>query len=78
VNTSGGLAQPELLKLWPESNSPLEESLLYCANIIALEQDSAEGCRQELRRILGDVNYQHLVAFIAYEDVSCVDGSSRK
>jgi PAS domain S-box-containing protein len=59
-------AQPELLKAWPESNSPLEESLLYCAIFIALEQDSAEGCRQELRRILGAVNYQHLVAFIAY------------
>ncbi len=59
-------AQPDLLKVWPESNSPLEESLLHCSIFIALEQDSSEDCRQELRRILGSVNYQHLVAFIAY------------
>ena len=58
--------QLDLLKVWPESNSPLEESLLYCSIFIALEQDSSEDCRNELRRILGPVNYQHLVAFIAY------------
>ncbi len=75
-------AQPNLLKVWSEStnsnrlentaaaltssNSSLEESLLYCSIFIALEQDSCEDCRNQLRRILGPVNYQHLVAFIAY------------
>jgi|GEM_PF-649198 len=59
-------AQPELLVFWPESNSILEESLLYCSIFIALQQDRAERCRNELRRLLGLVNYQHLVAFIAY------------
>ena len=58
-------AQPDLLKVWP-SNSLLEESLIYCSLFIALEQDSSEDCRQELHRNLGTVNYQHLIAFIAY------------
>ncbi|MBF2064166.1 MAG: response regulator [Calothrix sp. C42_A2020_038] len=51
--------------VWSEPNSQLEESLLYCSIFIALP-DSAEYYRQELRRILGSVNYQHLIAFIAY------------
>ena len=59
-------AQPERLVLWPESNSILEESLLYCSIFIALPGDRTEHCRNELRRILGAVNYQHLVVFIAY------------
>ena len=59
-------AEPELLAFWPESNSILEESLLSCSIFIALQQDRAERCRNELRRLLGLVNYQHLVAFIAY------------
>ena len=54
------------LTLWPESNSPLEKSLLYCSIFIAQERDQAEHCRRELRRLLGCVNYQHLVTFIAY------------
>ncbi len=59
-------AQPELLRVWPESNSILEESLLYCSISIALQQKRTEDCRNELRRLLGAVNYQHLVAFIVY------------
>lgn len=54
------------LTVWPEDNSPLEKSLLYCSIFIALERDEAEHCRRELRRLLGCVNYQHLVTFIAY------------
>ncbi|HEY9667827.1 MAG TPA: PAS domain S-box protein, partial [Coleofasciculaceae cyanobacterium] len=49
-----------------EANSPLEESLLYCCIFIAMERDRAQACRDELRRILGLENYQHLVSFIAY------------
>lgn len=48
-----------------EFNSAVEESLLYCAIFISLEKDTAY-CRTELRHLLGDVNYQHLVTFIAY------------
>jgi hypothetical protein len=59
-------AQPGGLTVLPESNSALEESLLYCSIFIALEREEAEYCRSELRRLLGPVNYQHLVSFIAY------------
>jgi two-component system cell cycle sensor histidine kinase/response regulator CckA len=58
-------AQSDFLKISAESNSKLEESLLYCSIFITLT-DSSEYYRQELHRILGPINYQHLVAFIAY------------
>lgn len=58
-------AQSDVLEVWPESNSQLSESLLYCAIFLAL-QSSSEHYRQEIRQILGTVNYQYLVAFIAY------------
>lgn len=58
--------QPELLVLWPEPNSRLEESLLYCSIFIAMQRDGSEYCRSELRRLLGVVNYENLVTFIAY------------
>ncbi|MBD1920982.1 GAF domain-containing protein [Microcoleus sp. FACHB-831] len=58
--------QPELLVLWPEPNSILEESLLYCSIFIAMQRDGSEYCRSELRRLLGVVNYENLVTFIAY------------
>jgi hypothetical protein len=56
---------PDDLTVLPEA-SALEESLLSCAIFIALELEQAEYCRREVRRILGAVNYQHLVTFIAY------------
>jgi two-component system, cell cycle sensor histidine kinase and response regulator CckA len=58
-------AQSDFPNIWPEPNSQLEESLLYCSIFIALP-NSSEHYRQQLRRILGVVKYQHLVAFIAY------------
>ncbi len=58
-------AQPNCLTVWP-SNSALEKSVLCCSIFIALERDQAQHCRNELRRLLGCVNYQHLVTFIAY------------
>ena len=57
---------PNMLTTWPESNSALEESLLYCSIFISLEHDKAESCRQEMRRILGPNTYAHLIAFVAY------------
>jgi len=59
-------AYPDGLAILPEANSALEASLLYCSIFIAMEREEAEYCRSELRRILGQVNYQHLVSFIAY------------
>ncbi|MBW4670198.1 MAG: response regulator [Cyanomargarita calcarea GSE-NOS-MK-12-04C] len=58
-------ARPNSLRVWPDSDSTLETSLLYCAIFIALASEEALHCQKELRRILG-VNYQHLIAFIAY------------
>ncbi len=59
-------AQPHSLTVWPESNSTLETSLLYCAIFMALASDQATHCRQEIRRILTPENYQYLVTLIAY------------
>ncbi|MBV9385516.1 MAG: GAF domain-containing protein, partial [Chroococcidiopsidaceae cyanobacterium CP_BM_ER_R8_30] len=48
------------------TNPTVEESLLYCSIFIFLEQDQADYCQNELRRILGSRDYQYLVTFIAY------------
>ena len=57
-------AQPHPLT-WPESNSILEASFLDCV-IFTVTSDQADYCRRELRRILTPVNYQHVIALIAY------------
>ncbi|HCF28368.1 MAG TPA: hypothetical protein DEV81_14460, partial [Cyanobacteria bacterium UBA11049] len=57
--------QTEYLKTWQEANPELEKCLLKCSIFIAIER-SPEYCSQQLRQILGEVNYQHLVALIAY------------
>ncbi len=59
-------AQSDLLATLPEPSSALEKSLLYCAIYIFLEGDQAQHYRRELRRLLGAVNYNHLVAYVAY------------
>ena len=59
-------AEPSLQTLLPEPGSPLEESLLYIAIYITVETEQTEYYRAQLRRLLGAVNYQHLIAFIAY------------
>lgn len=59
-------ALPGGLKVLPEQNSILEASLLDCAIFIFLEQEQADTYKNQLRHLLGDVNYQHLIAFVAY------------
>ena len=54
------------LAVLSDLNASLEESLLYCSIFVCLQTEQAEYCRNELRRLLGGVNYQHLIAFIAY------------
>ncbi|GAA6619215.1 putative bifunctional diguanylate cyclase/phosphodiesterase [Scytonema sp. NUACC26] len=44
----------------------LEESLLYCSIFVFSEGEQTEYCRTEVRRLLGLVNYQHLITFVAY------------
>jgi two-component system, cell cycle sensor histidine kinase and response regulator CckA len=58
--------QTNLLTDGSVSNSIVEESLLRCSIFIALEHEQAEYCRRELCRLLGPLNYQHLVTLIAY------------
>nr|WP_290228261.1 PAS domain S-box protein [Trichocoleus desertorum] len=58
--------QADVVRMLSQLNAALDESLLCCAIFIALQTDQAEGCRQELRQLLGDENYHYLVTFIAY------------
>jgi len=60
------LASQANLLVFPEANSALGESLLYSAMYIFLEGDQAQEYQVELRRLLGPVNYDHLVAYFAY------------
>ncbi len=59
-------AQSSELTVLSELNASLEESLLYCSIFVSLQPKQAEHCRNELRRLLGAVNYQHLITFVAY------------
>ncbi|HEY9847215.1 MAG TPA: hypothetical protein V6D03_13585, partial [Candidatus Caenarcaniphilales bacterium] len=59
-------AQPDLQFTSPEADPALQESLLYCAMYLFLEGDQAQSFRAELRRLIGAVNYDHLVAYVAY------------
>jgi len=59
-------AHPSLVTELPQPHSALEESLLICSIFIFLEREDADLYRNELRRILGWDNYQHLASFAAY------------
>ncbi|MCP6760203.1 MAG: PAS domain S-box protein [Fischerella sp. CENA71] len=59
-------AHSEQLAVLSNWNSTIEESLLICAVFISLEGETADYYRSQLRHLLGTVNYQHLVSFIAY------------
>lgn len=59
-------AHSEQLTVLSNWNSTIEESLLICAVFISLEGEPADYYRTQLRHLLGTVNYQHLVSFIAY------------
>lgn len=60
------VAQPHWLLDWSNLTPEVEESLLRITIFIALESEQAEPYRNALQRFLGAVNYQHLVAFVAY------------
>lgn len=60
------IAQPDQITTWIGLNSALEESLIQCSIFIALEPEQAQNCRSELSRLLGTINYQHLIGLIAY------------
>ena len=50
----------------PESNSPLEQTLLACATLVFLDSHQSAECQTELRRLLGPELYPHLIAYLAY------------
>ncbi|MGF1482621.1 MAG: ATP-binding protein [Cyanophyceae cyanobacterium] len=50
----------------PTDNTAFDDSLLHCAVFIALAGEQGAHCRSQLRRLLGEANYQHLIALIAY------------
>ncbi|HEY9618498.1 MAG TPA: PAS domain S-box protein [Microcoleaceae cyanobacterium] len=52
----------ELSKL----DTVLGDSVLNCAIFLALQAERTEPYRRELRQLLGEINYQHLITFIAY------------
>lgn len=60
------IARSDDLRDLSNLEADLETSLLQCAIFVAMQAEQAEQCLDELRRLLGVVNYQFLVAFIAY------------
>ncbi len=60
------MAQLEALKDLSQLNAVIENSLLYCSIFISVNRKQTDYFRLELRRLLGSVNYQQLVTFIAY------------
>jgi PAS domain S-box-containing protein len=51
---------------FPESDSALEQSLLWCSVTVFLGQEQSALCHTVLRDLLGTPAYQHLVTLIAY------------
>jgi diguanylate cyclase (GGDEF)-like protein/PAS domain S-box-containing protein len=56
----------QALRILSGLDSVIENSLLYCSILISLKTDSSDYYREQLRYLLGPVNYQYLVTFIAY------------
>ncbi len=51
---------------WPESGTELEGAILRSALAVFLELEGAGRCRNELRDLLGPLNYARLLAFLGY------------
>ena len=48
------------------SDSSVNQSLWRCSVFVFLQPSQAQECRAQLRQLLGDVMYAHLVAFLSY------------
>ncbi|AFZ15122.1 PAS/PAC sensor signal transduction histidine kinase [Crinalium epipsammum PCC 9333] len=59
-------AHPEQLTNLADLKAELTESLLYCSVFIATGKDDSGYYHNEMRHLLGVVNYQHLITFITY------------
>ena len=60
------VAYTDALASLPEPDSWLEKAILSCCIYIFLKREQEANCREELRRILGVSNYNHLMEFLAY------------
>ncbi|HYH45979.1 MAG TPA: GAF domain-containing sensor histidine kinase, partial [Thermoanaerobaculia bacterium] len=65
-------AAPAPLGELPPDGSILSEALLRAALHFFLNRDRAARCRAALRRLLGDVHYDHLMALLAHAKASHV------
>jgi diguanylate cyclase (GGDEF)-like protein/PAS domain S-box-containing protein len=54
------------LRSFPEHKSDLENHLLGCCHFSFLKPAQAGQCNAEVRLLLGDDDYAHLIAFLAY------------
>ncbi len=50
----------------PEADPQLESTLFRCATSVFLEHEDADLCQAEMRRLLGDDLYVHLISYLAY------------
>jgi diguanylate cyclase (GGDEF)-like protein/PAS domain S-box-containing protein len=64
INTLARLPHPMIS--WPEPDSDLEEALNRCCILFFFRPADVEPCRVELRHLLGQKNYTHLISFLAY------------
>lgn len=60
------MSYPSGLMELSQLDTALGDSVLNCAIFIALQAEYTEAYRLQLRRFLGENNYQHLITFIAY------------
>ncbi len=60
------LANASPLTSLPEPDYQLEKAIFSCCIYIFLNPKQDANCREELRRILGVSNYNHLMKFLAY------------
>ncbi|MGI0484638.1 PAS domain S-box protein [Pantanalinema rosaneae CENA516] len=60
------MSYPDRLTELSQLDTEIGDSILNCAIFMALQAEATEPYRLELRRLLGESNYQHLITFIAY------------
>ena len=64
VSLCGGHKQP-ILEL-PDPDSPIELAIFACASHTFLPTAEAQGCRDALKRVLGETRFQYLMVFLAF------------
>lgn len=57
---------PSPLDQWPDQDSLIEKSISACSVFIFLNPAGSVNCRAEMRRVLGEPYYNHLIEFLLY------------